>query len=81
LKFKVVLHIGQLITIAVAKQIVLHLPIGSDFIFKDNDKELAGHETKDQLSADVHFAHPYHSWERSLNENTNGMIRQDFSKR
>ena len=36
--------------------------------------------TKDQLSADVHFAHPYHSWERSLNENTNGMIRQDFSK-
>ena len=47
----------------------------------DNGKEFAGHETiKEQLNADVYFAHPYHSWERGLNENTNGLIRQYFTK-
>jgi IS30 family transposase len=25
------------------------------------------------------FVHPYHSWERGLNESTNGPIRQFFS--
>ena len=44
-------------------------------ITADNGKEFAGHETiKEQLSANVYFAHPYCSWERGLNENTNGLI-------
>lgn len=50
-------------------------------ITADNGKEFAGHETiKAHLNADVYFAHPYHSWERGLNENTNGLIRQYFTK-
>jgi IS30 family transposase len=50
-------------------------------ITADNGKEFAGHEIiKEQLNADVYFAHPYHSWERGLNENTNGLIRQYFTK-
>ena len=43
----------------------------------DNGKEFALHEVASkQLQADSYFAHPYHSWERGLNENTNGLIRQ-----
>ena len=47
----------------------------------DNGKEFAGHESmSEQLDMAVYFAHPYHSWERGLNENTNGLLRQYFPK-
>ena len=47
----------------------------------DNGMEFANHETfAEALQMDVYFAHPYHSWERGLNENTNGLIRQYFPK-
>jgi len=50
-------------------------------ITADNGKEFAGHEKiKERLNADVYFAHLYSSWERSLNENTKGLIRQYFTK-
>lgn len=47
----------------------------------DNGKEFALHGLlADVLDSDAYFAHPYHSWERGLNENTNGLIRQYFPK-
>jgi IS30 family transposase len=50
-------------------------------ITADNGKEFAYHEKfSEALSADVYFAHPYSSWERGLNENTNGFLRQYFPK-
>ena len=50
-------------------------------ITSDNGREFAGHEEiSKQLRADFYFAHPYASWERGTNENTNGLIRQYFPK-
>ena len=47
----------------------------------DNGKEFAEHEViAIKLDADIYFAHPYHSWERGLNENSNGLLRQYFPK-
>lgn len=51
-------------------------------ITSDNGREFAGHEQIGQnLKADFYFAHPYHSWERGLNENTTGLVRQYFPKK
>ena len=47
----------------------------------DNGREFAQHEIIGQtLLGDFYFAHPYSSWERGTNENTNGLIRQCFPK-
>ena len=47
----------------------------------DNGREFCGHqEVAKQLKCACYFAKPYHSWERGLNENTNGLIRQYFPK-
>ena len=50
-------------------------------ITSDNGKEFASHEEiGKKLKADFYFAHPFASWERGTNENTNGLIRQYFPK-
>lgn len=48
----------------------------------DNGKEFCEHELiAVGLQARIYFAHPYASWERGLNENTNGLVRQYFPKK
>jgi IS30 family transposase len=58
-------------------------PIG-DFVHTitfDNGKEFAAHQDiAHALKAKIFFATPYHAWERGLNENTNGLIRDFFPK-
>ncbi len=48
----------------------------------DNGPENSGWETVQRtLGIAVFLAHPYHSWERGTNENTNGLIRHYFPKK
>jgi len=50
-------------------------------ITTDNGKEFAKHiDTAKKLDTRFFFANPYHAWERGLNENTNGLVRQYFPK-
>ena len=45
----------------------------------DNGKGFAKSPTMERkLGLTVYFAEPYHSWQRGLNENTNGLARQSF---
>jgi len=48
----------------------------------DNGKEFCEHEAiAAALVTKIYFAHPYSSWERGVNENSNGLIRQYFPKK
>lgn len=47
----------------------------------DNGTEFSEHQKiANQLGIDFYFTHPYSSWEKGTNENTNGLIRQYFPK-
>lgn len=48
----------------------------------DNGSEFVQHDIiASALEAKTYFAHPYSSWERGINENTNGLLRQFFPKK
>ena len=50
-------------------------------ITMDNGKEFYQYtKIANALNAGTYFCRPYHSWEKGLNENTNGLIRQYFPK-
>ena len=72
---------AQAVTDAVI-ELMKSLPIRTHTITADNGKEFADHDRiAKKLNTDVYFAHPYSSWERGTNENTNGLIRQYFPKK
>ena len=48
----------------------------------DNGIENRNHERMSKaLKADIYFCHPYHSWEKGTNENTNGLVRRYLPKK
>lgn len=48
----------------------------------DNGREFADHKMLEYFTKTiVYFAHPYHSWERGTNENTNGLLREYIPKK
>jgi transposase, IS30 family len=55
------------------------LPLKS--ITSDNGGEFANHKSfSEKFGISWYFCHPYCSWERGMNENTNGLIRRHFPK-
>lgn len=48
----------------------------------DNGGEFADHQRiARKLNCRIYFAKPYHSWQRGLNENSNGLLRRYFPKK
>lgn len=84
-KYTLIGHVTNKTALAVQDEIIRLLsPIQSRVhtITFDNGHEFSGHETISQkLECQCYFAKPYHSWERGLNENTNGLIRQYCPKK
>lgn len=73
-------------TAAAVEKVVVDLlkntPLPKETITFDNGTEFANHQKiEEQLKVKIYFANPYHSWERGLNENTNGLIRQFIPKK
>jgi IS30 family transposase len=69
----------------VTQQFAKHLNTLPQLIKKtmtyDNGLEMANHQwLSNNTGMDIYFAHPYSSWERGTNENTNGLIRRFLPK-
>ena len=83
-KYTLIGHVKQKISVEVKKEIVRLLTPHKErvqTITYDNGREFSAHELiNESLDCRSYFAKPYHSWERGLNENTNGLIRQYFPK-
>ncbi len=61
--------------------VLLKCPLPVRSITFDNGKEFTDHQRMSRwLKTSIYFARPYHSWERGLNENTNGLIREYIPK-
>ena len=83
-KFSCIKHVPRKEAVLVTKAIIDMLKPHTNLVHtltSDNGKKFSVHENiVEALKAKFYFAHPYSSWERGLNENTNGVIRQYFPK-
>jgi IS30 family transposase len=83
-RYTTIIKVNSKEAVAVAEAIVNrcktnNLPVKS--ITGDNGLEFAEHVyIANELGIDFYFTHPYCSWEKGTNENTNGLIRQYFPK-
>ena len=71
---------AQVVSRAIIRMLKPHMDKVHTLTF-DNGSEFVKHEKiAKALQAKTYFAHPYSSWERGINENTNGLIRQFLPK-
>lgn len=78
-------HVAQKTASAVAEAIMARLGPISKLVMTmtfDNGTEFCFHQKiAAALKCKTYFAHPYSSWERGTNENTNGLVRQYLPKK
>jgi IS30 family transposase len=68
------------VTIAMKKMLKPFKSICKTITF-DNGGEFADHQKLSKyIKCDTYFAKPYHSWQRGLSENSNGLLRRYFPK-
>lgn len=83
-KFTLLKKLGRKLTESVREatvELMAGLPHKVYSITYDNGMEFASHQNiAEELDTKCFFATPYHSWERGLNEHTNGLVRQFLPK-
>ena len=84
-RFVLIIKVDNRKSITVTREFAHYLLKHPQYLRKtmtyDNGLEMANHKwlTK-KTGMDIYFAHPYSSWERGTNENTNGLIRRFLPK-
>jgi len=72
---------SKTVTEEFAKYLLKHPQYLRKTMTYDNGIEMANHKWLTKITGmDIYFAHPYSSWERGTNENTNGLIRRFLPK-
>ena len=84
-RFLIIVKINNRKSKTVTQEFAKHLNKQPKYLRKtmtyDNGLEMANHKWLTQNTGmDIYFAHPYSSWERGTNENTNGLIRRFLPK-
>lgn len=83
-RYTTIIKVNSKEAVAVAEAIVNRCKTNNlrvKSITGDNGLEFAEHVyIANELGIDFYFTHPYCSWEKGTNENTNGLIRQYFPK-
>lgn len=84
-RFLIIVKINNRKSKTVTQEFASHLNKQPKYLRKtmtyDNGIEMANHKWLTQNTGmDIYFAHPYSSWERGTNENTNGLIRRFLPK-
>lgn len=84
-RFLIIVKINNRKSKTVTQEFAMQLNKQPEYLRKtmtyDNGIEMANHKWLSQNTGmDIYFAHPYSSWERGTNENTNGLIRRFLPK-
>lgn len=84
-RFLIIVKIKNRKSKTVTQEFAKHLKKQPKYLRKtmtyDNGPEMAYHKwLSKNTGMDIYFAHPYSSWERGTNENTNGLIRRFLPK-